>query len=93
MPVFQPSVTYSSRAPASDADLNLPSTPVSPLVPIFEEEEEAYDFPYEQDPVEEEGRPHSWMSSGATSMSTELSWQDQRSRTRSIKRKPVPQLQ
>lgn len=93
LPVFQPDASYSNRAPASSANLNLPLTPVSPLVPIMEEESEE-----EGEQGEEQGtrdqRPTSWISSSGASVNTEwsgLQSPGDRSRTTSIKRKPVPQ--
>lgn len=98
LPVYQPALTNSNRAPASSTELSLPSTPVSPLVPILEEveEEEKGEADVREDRGEqdgEEGRPMSWISSGANSVHTESSAQlsqSRSSRSRSIKRKPVP---
>lgn len=101
LPVYQADQSYSNRAPASGIELSLPSTSVSPLVPIIEvdsEEEDNIEGPglsNSKDDVVDvvESRPTSWVSSGAASIDT--AWSDQpsqspRSRSKSIKRKPVP---
>lgn len=97
LPVYQPEQSYSNRAPASSAELSLPLTCVSPLVPILEEEaeeEEMEDF--EKDyglEASDDTRHFSWNSSSAASIDTawsDLPSQSRSSRTKSIKRKPAP---
>lgn len=98
IPVYQVNQSHSDRAPASSTSLALPLTPVSPLVPIIEEdyeEEEAGEEEKDEKVLDyfSNERPTSWISSSGASIDTEwtgVQSSNSPSRNRSIKRKPVP---